>query len=89
MSHITYVDIHQHLPPGVKRIIAHGGSCWIGEVDEMTTLKYPRRGEEMKWIRIEAKILSILGSHPHVVQSNGLTKDGLLLEFALNGNLYD
>jgi serine/threonine protein kinase len=89
MSHITYVEIHRHLPPGVKRIIAHGGGCWIGEVDEMTALKYPHTGEEMKWVRIEAKILSILGSHPRVVQSKGLTKDGLLLEFALNGNLYD
>lgn len=89
MFHITYVETHRHLPPGVKRIIVHGGGCWIGEVDEMTALKYPHTGEEMKWVRMEAKILSILGSHPRVVQSKGLTRDGLLLEFALNGNLYD
>ncbi len=79
----------KHLPLGVKRIIAHGGSCWIGEVNEMTVLKYPHTEEEMKMVQIEAKILGILGSHPRVVQSKGLTKDGLLLEFALNGNLYD
>lgn len=74
---------------GVKRIIAHGGGCWIGEIDEMTALKYPHTGEEMKRVQIEAKILSILGSHSRVVQSKGLTKDGLLLEFAPNGNLCD
>ncbi|KAF7503563.1 hypothetical protein GJ744_003636 [Endocarpon pusillum] len=89
MSHITYVQIHQHLPLGVKRIIAHSGSCWIGQVDEITALKYPHTSEEMKRVRIEAKFLSVLGSHPRVVQSKGLTKDGLLLEFALNGNLND
>lgn len=68
MSHITYVQLRQHLPPGVKRIIAHGGGCWIGRVDETTVLKYPHTAEEMKRLRIEAKILSVLGSqHPRIV----------------------
>ncbi|KAF1957549.1 kinase-like protein [Byssothecium circinans] len=89
MSHITHVHLHQHLPHGVKRIIAHGGGCWIGEVDKSTVLKYPHTAEEMKQIRIEAQILSILGSHPRIVQSRGLTEDGLLLEFVPNGNLHD
>ncbi|KAJ2905729.1 kinase-like protein [Zalerion maritima] len=89
MSHITYLEIHRYLPQGVKRIIAHGGGCWIGEVDDMTVLKYPHTREEMKWVQIEAKILSILGRHPRIVQLKGRTKDGLLLEFAPNGNLHD
>jgi len=89
MSHITYIEIHQYLPQGVKRIIAHGGGCWIGEVDETTVLKYPHTNEEMKWVQIEAKILDILGRHPRIVQSKGIRKEGLLLEFAPNGNLHD
>ncbi|KAK7178102.1 serine threonine protein kinase [Paraphaeosphaeria sporulosa] len=89
MSHITYVEIHRYLPQGVKRIIAHGGGCWIGEVDETTVLKYPHTDEEMKWVQIEAKIYSVLGSHPRIVQSKGIRKDGLLLEFAPNGNLHE
>lgn len=89
MSHISYVELHQYLPQGVKRIIAHGGGCWIGEVDETTVLKYPHTREEMKWVRIEAKILSVLGRHPRIAQSKGLTKDGLLLQFAPNGDVHD
>ncbi|KAF4510677.1 hypothetical protein G6O67_002552 [Ophiocordyceps sinensis] len=89
MSHITHVEIRQYLPREVKRIIAHGGGCWIGQVDETTVLKYPHTPEEMKWVRIEAKILSVLGHHPRIVQSKGLVDDGLLLEFAPNGNLHD
>ncbi|KAH6973858.1 kinase-like domain-containing protein [Ilyonectria sp. MPI-CAGE-AT-0026] len=89
MSHITHVEIRRYLPQGVKRIIAHGGGCWIGEVDATTVLKYPHTRDEMRWIQIEAKIPSVLGHHPRIVQSKGLTKDGLLLEFAANGNLHD
>lgn len=89
MSHISYVEIHRYLPSGVKQIVAHGGGCWIGEVDERTVLKYPHTNEEMKRVQIEASILGILGSHPRIIQSKGLTKDGLLLEFAPNGNLHD
>lgn len=89
MSHISYVELHRYLPQGVKRIIAHGGGCWIGEVDETTVLKYPHTREEMNRVQIEAKMLNVLGSHPRIVQSKGLTKDGLLLEFAQHGNLHD
>lgn len=89
MSHVTYVEIPRHLPQEVKRIIAHGGGCWIGEIDETTVLKYPHSPEEMKWVRIEAKILSVLGHHPRIVQLKGLVNDGLLLELAPNGNLHD
>ncbi|KAF1842061.1 kinase-like protein [Cucurbitaria berberidis CBS 394.84] len=90
MSHISYTTIHRYLPPTVKRIIARGGDCWIGEIDETTVLKYPQvQGKPYPELQIEAKMLSVLGRHPRIVQSKGLTKDGLLLEFAPNGNLHD
>ena len=89
MSHMTYVEIRRYLPQGVKRIIAHGSGCWIGEVDKTTVLKYPHTDEEMKWVQIEAKIHSVLGRHPRIVQSKAIRKDGLLLEFAPNGNLHE
>ncbi|GAB1312201.1 hypothetical protein MFIFM68171_02411 [Madurella fahalii] len=43
----------------------------------------------MKRVQIEAKMLEVLGPHPRIVQSKGLTEYGLLLEFMLNGNVYD
>ncbi|KAF2844328.1 kinase-like protein, partial [Plenodomus tracheiphilus IPT5] len=70
--------------------LARGGNCWIGEVDNTTVLKYPQTQEKTKWeLQIEAKMLDVLGSHPRVVRSKGLTGDGLLLEFAPHGNLHD
>jgi serine/threonine protein kinase len=90
MPHITDAVIHRYTPPTVKRIIARGGESWIGEVDETTVLKYPQvQGEITPELRIEAKMLDILGNHPRIVRSKGLTQHGLLLEFATNGNLHD
>lgn len=89
MSHITHIELRRHLPQGVKQIIANGGGCWIGEVDKSTVLKFPHTVEEMECIRIESQILGVLGNHPRIIQSKGLTEDGLLLEFAPNGNLHD
>ncbi|OAL52786.1 hypothetical protein IQ07DRAFT_677616 [Pyrenochaeta sp. DS3sAY3a] len=71
MSHMTYVEYHRYLPQGVKQIIVHGGGCWVGKVDEMTFLNYLHTDEEMKWVQIEAKILSALGRHPRIIQSEG------------------
>ncbi len=66
-----------------------GGSCYIGEIDETTVLKYAQPGENPDQVRIEAKILDVLGPHPRIIQSQGLTEHGLLLEFMPNGNVYD
>jgi serine/threonine protein kinase len=88
MSHITCTEVRRYLPQQVKRIIATGGGCWIGEIDDTTVLKYPQIRGDMSELRIEAKMLEVLGQHPHIVQSKGLTEDGLLLEFAPNGNLH-
>ena len=87
MSHISYVEVHRYLPPGVRRIIAAGGRSWIGQVDETKVLKYPWFPKGMAGIQIESKMFDVLGSHPRVIQSKGMTKDGLLLEFAQNGDL--
>ncbi len=74
----------------MKRILAHGGHCWIGEIDDATVLKYAQfPGEMTAELQIEAKILQILGNHPRIVQFKGTTEDGILLEFAPNGNLHD
>jgi hypothetical protein len=88
MSYIPNPEFRQHPPRGVKQIIAYG-FCAISKVDDTTVLKYAHLHREAGRIQTEAKILSVLGSHPRIVQSKGLTEDGLLLEFAPNGNLYD
>jgi serine/threonine protein kinase len=89
MSHITHIELRRRLPQGVKQIIANGGGCWIGEVDKSTVLKFPHTVEGMECLRIESQILGVLGNHPRIIQSKGLTEDGLLLEFASNGNVHD
>ncbi|KAH8903008.1 hypothetical protein BR93DRAFT_202889 [Coniochaeta sp. PMI_546] len=69
MSHLTYVRLTRYFPPGVKGIIATGGSCWIGEVDDSTVLNYPHEREdeaEAKRLHTEHKILSLLGQHPRI-----------------------
>lgn len=90
MSHITYVELKEYLPSSVKRVITIGGSCWIGEVDDWTVLKYPHdRGVEIDRFQTEFKILSILGRHPRIISLKGYTDDGLYLERAVNGDLHD
>lgn len=90
MAHVTHIYLEPYTPPGVKRLVdPSGGSCNIGEIDDTTVLKYPREKEDMEQVRIEAKMLDLLGSHPRIIQSKGLTKHGLLLEFMPNGNAHD
>lgn len=90
MSHITYVELKEYLPSSVKRVITIGGSCWIGEVDDWTVLKYPHdRGVEIDRFQTEFKILSILGQHPRIISLKGYTDDGLYLERAVNRDLHD
>ncbi|KAK4112599.1 kinase-like protein [Canariomyces notabilis] len=90
MTNITHIVLKSYTPHRIKRLIdPSGGSCNIGEIDDTTVLKYPRVKEDMKRVRIEAKMLEVLGSHPRIVQFTGLTDDGLLLEFMPNGNVHD
>jgi serine/threonine protein kinase len=86
-SHIEVIEVHQYYPPGVKQIISRGGWCYIGLVDESTILKYPCIPGEHECIQIENQFLQILGSHPRIIASKGLTESGLLLGYCPNGDL--
>ncbi|KAL8906149.1 MAG: hypothetical protein Q9207_002182 [Kuettlingeria erythrocarpa] len=64
--------------------------CFIGSVDETTVLKYPHvSGNEkaLALLGLEARILQAIGSHKHIIGFKGLTKDGLLLEYAPFGSV--
>lgn len=90
MSHITYVELKRYVPSSVKRVITIGSSCWVGEVDDWTVLKYPHdRGVEIDRFQTEYKILSILGQHPRIISLKRYTNEGLYLERAINGDLHD
>ncbi|EHY61116.1 hypothetical protein ABEF92_002237 [Exophiala dermatitidis] len=83
------IDIEQRFPPGVTSIIGQGTSCFVGLVDPETVLKYPIFLDERFRIEIEQKLLEQLGQHPRIIESRGLTEDGLLLQYAKNGTLCD
>lgn len=85
----TVVFSREYYPPGVSKIIGRGGWCYIGLIDESTVLKYPKNPEEVDNIQVEARLLEVLGSHPRIIRSHGLTEHGLLLQYASNGNLSD
>lgn len=85
----TVVFSREYYPPGVSKIIGRGGWCYIGLVDESTVLKYPKHPEEGDSIQVEAQLLKVLGSHPRIIKSHGLTEHGLLLQYAPKGNLSD
>lgn len=90
MSHITYVELKRYIPQSVKRVITVGSSCWIGEVDDSTVLKYPHeRGVETDRLQTEYKILTALGQNALIIGLKGYTDDGLYLERAINGDVHD
>ncbi len=72
MSHITYVELKRYIPPTVKRGITIGSSCWIGEVDDSTVLKYPyERDVELNRFQTEYQILTILSKNPRIIGLKG------------------
>jgi serine/threonine protein kinase len=81
--------IQAHHPSSVKQIIGRGGESYIGVIDDTTVLKYPSIPGQTSTLRIESQLLEILGRHPRIIASKGLTPDGLLLEYAVNGDLYE
>ena len=90
MSNVSYVELKRYLPPAVKNVLTIGGSSWIGEVDATTVLKYPHdRGEENEVFETESKILNVFGKHPRIIELKAYTDDGLYLERAINGDLYE
>ncbi|TVY87071.1 hypothetical protein LAWI1_G008296 [Lachnellula willkommii] len=88
MSHIEVIEVHRYYPDSVKRIIGRGGDSYIGMIDETTVLKYPCIPNMTSNLRLENQFLKILGSHPRIIGSKGLTDDGLRLEYAVNGDLH-
>ncbi|CAG7936707.1 unnamed protein product [Penicillium olsonii] len=88
MSHIEIVELRSYYPPGVSEIIVLGGGSFIGLIDDTTVLKYPNIPGDIEGIHVEAKLLEVLGSHPRIIASKGLTEHGLLLQRASNGSMY-
>jgi serine/threonine protein kinase len=87
MSHIEIIEVHRYYPNGIRRIIGRGGESFIGVIDESTVLKYPCKPGITSNLQIESQLLDILGNHPRIIGSKGLTDDGLRLEYAVNGDL--
>jgi serine/threonine protein kinase len=89
MSHVEIIEVPRYYPPGVSEIIGRGGECFVGAIDEFTVLKYPCIPGDCESIQIEAQLLEVLGSHPRIIALKGLTENGLILQRASNGSLYD
>lgn len=89
MTNDSWIKIQVYYPAGVKRLLTRCAGNWIGVVDESTILKYPLTDDHWPQIRAEAEMLEVLGDHPRVVKSKGLTEAGILLEYAPNGDLYE
>lgn len=91
MSNEQDVLIYRHYcPPGVKRVLACGGSAFIGEVDESTILKYPLEPDgEMTRLGVEKEMLETIGPHPRIIGLQGFSDAGIYLERAINGTLAD
>ncbi|KAJ0165797.1 putative receptor-like protein kinase [Colletotrichum tanaceti] len=84
------IVIERYCPPGVKKIIAAGGSAFIGEVDDYTVFKYPlRAGDELTLSRLDTEIqlLEVVGPHERIIQLKGFSETGLYLERAVNGSV--
>ena len=79
----------RYLPKVVQRIIDRGTVCFVGLVDDETVLKYPCDRRELHLLEIESKLLCIAADHHRIIKSRGLADDGLLLEYASHGNIYD
>ncbi|KAF1981943.1 kinase-like protein [Aulographum hederae CBS 113979] len=81
--------ISRYYPLGVKEIIGHGLSSWIGVIDDTTVLKYPVvPGEEVERFEAERQMLEHICPHPHIVQLKGYQDNSLFLERCVNGNLH-
>ncbi|KAE8354767.1 kinase-like domain-containing protein [Aspergillus coremiiformis] len=89
LSHVEIIEVRRYYPPGVSEIIGRGGECFIGAINDSTVLKYPCIPGNNEGIYIEAQLLEVLGSHPRIIASKGLTEYGLTLQRASNGSLSD
>lgn len=89
MSDYEGAVVYQHYcPPGVKRVLASGSSAFVGEVDDSIVFKYPLSpGGDMTRLRVEGKLLEIIGPHERIIRLESFSDTGLYLEGAPNGNL--
>jgi len=82
------VVYRQSCPSGVKRVLATGGSAYIGEIDESTVVKYPLApNRDMNRLEVERKLLEIIGPHPRIIGMKSFSNKGLNLERAVNETL--
>lgn len=68
------------------------GSCHVGRLNDKTVLKYASDFNDPNYltsIKIEHRILQILGPHPRIIESKGLAEDGLILKYYPKGTLRD
>ncbi|KAJ5528552.1 hypothetical protein N7527_001945 [Penicillium freii] len=85
----SYEDPNERIPPGVEEVISRG-SCHVGRLNDKTVLKYASDFNDPNYlmsIKIEYRILQILGPHPRIVEPRGLAEDGLILKYYPNGTL--
>ena len=78
--------IYPFFPAGVRRIIAGGSTSYVGVIDQDTVLKYPHERDGQHGLMVEVTTLSVLGSHPRIIQLKGWDQEGLRLEYAHNGS---
>lgn len=79
--------VKPYYPEGVSRILATGGTNYIGFVDDNTVLKYPHDPKNVSQLDCEEKIYTHLGPNPRILEYKGKTEQGILLQFATNGSL--
>ncbi|KAJ5496275.1 BR serine/threonine-protein kinase [Penicillium fimorum] len=84
-----YSDPTERIPPGVEEVISRG-SCHIGKLNDTMVLKYASDFNDPGYlisIKVENRLLNILGAHPRIVESKSLAEDGLILKYYPNGTL--
>ncbi|CAG8903140.1 unnamed protein product [Penicillium egyptiacum] len=85
----SHPDPNERIPPGVEEVISRG-SCHIGRLNDTMVLKYASDFNDPSYlmsIKVENRILQILGPHPRIIESKGLAEDGLMLKYYPNGTL--
>lgn len=85
----SYPDPNERIPPGVEEVISRG-SCHIGRLNDTMVLKYASDFNDPGYlmsIKVENRILQLLGPHPRIIESKGLAEDGLILKYYPNGTL--
>ncbi|KAJ5121088.1 uncharacterized protein N7515_009049 [Penicillium bovifimosum] len=81
----------EDVPQGVVQILSRS-ACNVGKLQGDLVLKYASDLNNpffLTSVKVEARILELLGKHPHIVESHGLHDEGLLLRYYPNGTLHN